>query len=151
MASIEMRIAALEAVKQGREAVRPLMDYRQWNEPLLGLPGDQVVYRIGETSHHPAHVVKRLPGEDDRSYWIRAEEIALTAPGKPGLAPLPLVEAYHPPDLGDDLDDGAGVDVADVIEATAAVTQRYQPRVEYDYHEQQLRGLGQGGIRVSNF
>ena len=99
MPTLEKRVADLEAVHHGRVQPRALRSYHAWNEPLLGPRGDQVVFRIPESSHHAAYVVPRLPDEDDEAYWTRAEILAVTAPSKPGLAPLPLVEAYYP-DLG---------------------------------------------------
>ena len=97
--SLKTRIADLESVHNGRLQPRALRSYMRWNTPLLGPPGDQVVFRIPESSHHAAYVVPRLPDESDDDYWDRAELLAVTAPCKPGLAPLPLVEAYYP-DLG---------------------------------------------------
>ena len=99
MPTLEKRVADLEAVHDGRLQPKALRDYRTWNEPLLGPPDGQVVFRIGETEHHGAHLVKRLPGEDDDAYWLRAEAIALSAPTQRGIRPLPSVEAYYPPDL----------------------------------------------------
>ena len=97
---IARRISDLEAVQDERLQPRALRDYRTWNEPLLGKPDGKIVFRIGETEHHPAHLVQRLPGEDDDSYWLRAEAIALSAPTQRGIRPLPSVETYFPPDLG---------------------------------------------------
>ena len=99
MPTLEKRVADLEAVHHGRLQPRALRSYMKWNTPLLGPPGDQVVFRIPESSHHAAYVVPRLPDESDADYWTRAEQLAVTAPCKPGLSPLPVVESYEP-DMG---------------------------------------------------
>jgi hypothetical protein len=78
------RVEALEQIKQGQDAAKPLLDFR-WEGP----PMDRVTFAIDGHG-----IVDRLDGEPDEDYQERA--LALCKAAFRGRRELPTIKTFLP-------------------------------------------------------